>query len=547
MATQAAKGSKGYPQPVTYEKENFASTYDFLLGYVPDADPAQIPLSALTIASNATFIRNMLFRRNGVNQWPTTKPNSNKVMAIFPFFEPTTGLSILRFTRNTIHKATSAGWTPITPSGIPAMTGTDEDYFSFAVIDNRMFFTNGVDPIRELDIIALTYKQLGNAPSYKYITAAFNRIVGVNLTGVSPETSQVGWSGESNYAEWNPLVDISAGSQILTSSPNNLIDDCTGVFFTGNVLIVPRQQSIWMGTHTPSATNPFQFFVQIPTIGADVPRTIKLTDYGLVWLSNQTSHIYVWTPGSAVGDPDSLIISRQISRALRMKLNSANAVWADYGQEGKIYDIYTLGITSQSAEAFEYNFATKAWTTNNVGSNPTTTFTSNYANSSTTIDDLLGTINSLVGTIDSLGGLQQNSTRIFGFLNGELGTEQLFSGLSEELSNISVTDLANAFETEFRTKILEAPPDDTYLTLIRAMIYPYTIGSITLERSKDDGNTWTVMKTYVVTEISKQQFIQVKKVMKARRYQWRIKTSNCMFAFAGFFVRALSSGVSNTE
>jgi len=531
------------------EETQVGGSEDFLAGFINDSDPAQIPPNALVVADNVAYIRNMLFRRNGLQPYSLTKPNSSKVLNIYAANQVGSGLNIYRFDQSKIYVARSTGFVEITPNIIAANSGGLTDYFSFTAGDNRTFFCNGVDPIREIDPVALQYKQLGNAPVYKYITMAFNRLIGANRVDTTNVPYEIGWSGLMNYGEYDPTVDLSAGLTPLVDSPSDTSDDLTGISSYGNTLIACREKSMWLGSFTRSSTNPFSFYSALPKLGADTPRTIQLTDdFGLVWFNSSKNDVYVWSipTNSYQNNAPEAISATTVRRYLKQQFSTASEVWGAYSQDNKTYSLYFKYSNSSTVSVATFNFITKTWNTEEFNNSPSCTTDLDFSASTITINDLQGTINALLGTINSLGGLVANSTRFYGFDNGDIDTSPFYSGMASEVGNISLTDNGTSFTTEIRSKIFEIPIYDTIINLVRFAYTPYTTGTINLEYSKDDGNTWTTMKTVTVqsTQLNKAQLLQIRRARKARRFQWRITTSNCMFALNGFNIRAVTAGVS---
>lgn len=548
MAKFAVKPVKVLIPKLKQEQVKVIEIPDFLVGLFTDLDPEQIPENACTQLDNFDFYRGMPFRRNGLQPWPVPAPNTDPVLNVFPFFERSTGLNILRFTKSAIYSAAPTSWIPITPSGMSANSGDNNHFFTAGVIDNRFFFANGVDPIREVTIASDHYVALGDAPVYKYITTAFDRVIGASFVGSPNVGYQIGWSGIKNYGEWNPLTDITAGSQQLTSSPSSLSDDITGLFFTSQILLVPRQQSIFIGLVTSSGTSPFQFFQGIPlNVGADLPRTITLSDYGLLWVSNATSGVYAWVPGSTVTKVSDIEITGRIKRALRIALNNASQIWASYTHETRIYRIFISYGTQSIVQVFAYNFLYGNWTTNEIDGSLYSVSEVAYGNSNLSINSLPGTINALLGTIDSLGGVQQNATTAYGFKNGNLATHNPFSGLPDEFSNIEITDNGLPFQSTLATKIIEEEINDIYQNIVRLDLTPYNAGgTVTLSYSKDDGKTWVAAKSVTFNTTYQEQTILVKRALRFRRIVWKATTSDCMCAVNGFYAYALKGGISSS-
>jgi hypothetical protein len=505
---------------------------NFLGGLITDNDPSTISPTALQNLLNVVYDRNLLLRRNGLTQYSIAKPNSNKVMAVFVFFQTSQGVNLFRITRNTIHKATSAGWVAYAGT---ALTGTDVDYFNFTVADNRAFFTNnGVNVIQEILPGTNSWANLGNAPQYKYITSAFNRIIGANLAGAGAKPYQIGWSGDLNYGEWNPLTDISAGLTPLVDSPADLSDDITGVFNLASVLCIVRQRSIWLATKQPSATNPFNFFIAVPRIGCDTPRSICLFADGLLFYNFLTSSVYYYAPGPYKQDQPQ-DISGPIKRFLKSSIDDPSNVFGSFSYDRNTYTIYINSSSGTLTKAFSFNLNTKTWSYEEF-SNLSAVADIDYNTSTLAITGLTGLINALSGSISSLGGLVANASKFFGFNTGELNTQSTFSGFASQTGNITLSDSTGSFSTIIDSKTITVPLINAYISKCRVLYTPYSIGNVSLFYSKDDGVTWNLYKTVSVINsmLNKSQFIQGNKFLNCRRFIWRLSTSDCMLAVNGF-------------
>lgn len=550
MADLLSRPVKIIGNPGTLEQEDLIKIEDFLQGLIADADAARIPTNALAVATNATFCRAQVMRRNGLTEYSITKPNSTQINRTFAFYHDGTGITILRITKNTIHRAGSAGWTEYTPSGIAAFGGSDADPFFCTVGDNRLFVSNnGYDPIREVDPTTATYFALGNAPQYKYITTAFNRVIGAALVDpVGGDVAyQIGWSGDRNYDEWDPLVDLSAGSSPLVDSPSDVNDDLTGLFSYSNILIAPRIKTCWIGIGQPSATKPFNFYAALPDTGADIPRAIQLTNYGLAFYNYLESAAYVWLPTVGSNSRAENITTYKVARALKNSITDPNYVWASYSKDIRKYSIFVADPNTSTVKEWGFNFEYKTWEYAEFELGVSSVNDLDFASSSVTIDELTGDIDSLVGTIQSLSGLVSISTRFFGFQNGDLKFQGDYYGTTDEVDNIVLTDDGEEFTTTLAFKILEAPVEYLFCNLVRATVTPRSTGTVNLEYSKDDGQTWTTAKsvTFVSADLNKANIVQIKKAIRTKRIQWRLTTTDCMCSVTGFYAKGTKGGVTN--
>lgn len=518
---------------------------DFQGGLILDANPQSIPDNALQTLNNGNYIRNQLYRRNGLSRYTIDPPDVNRISSIFAFFEERTGVNFIRVTANSLYKAGVSGWEHITG---PALIGPATDPFSFTIADNRPFFSNnGNNVIQEIDPVAGTYAALGDAPKYKYIASAFDRVVGANLVDVTNVPYQIGWSGALNYGEWDPSVDISAGFTPLVNSPSDLSDAINGVFYVASALCIIRERSIWLGTNLPSATNPFNFFVSIPKVGCDCPKTVGLTTDGVIFYNFQKSSIYYFTPNLAAGQGEGQLIdiSGPVKRAIKSAISSPEEVFASYNADVNTYTLFIPSFSASNVLAFSYDFNTKTWS---IQQYQGVSYVEDieFFSSDIEIDELTGTIAGLAGSIDSLGGVVANTSRFFGFNDGTLAFQQFFSGEVQDADNIELTDLGVPFDFTVDSKTYGRKGYDNYMNQVSVEFTPYTTGNISLYYTKDNGLTFNLYKNIAVTEdmLFKSQIIKTKKPVKCRTFYWRVISSDCMFSLDSSKIWADQGGIS---
>jgi hypothetical protein len=354
-------------------------------GMVSSPDPENLENGQSVILKNMFTRFDHISRRNGSTLFTPVKPNSNKILGWFLYQKSDGSEKLIRFTRNTIHAASAGAWTALAGG---ALSGTDTDRWRTTILEDRMFASNnGVDVIQEINIGTNTYFNLGNAPKYKYIAGFGDRVVGFSLAGGVPVSNQIGWSGNRNYAEWNPLVDQSAGSKILTTSASDTSDFGSGIFSFGNVLVIIRQKSIWNATLQPISTDPFNCYQQIPNIGSDSPDSIaKCGVYGVAFLDTRTKSVYLYSLNNTV-----TVISDQIKNDLLSSISDPNLVFASYNQGTNEYSVCVPSNTSTLVREWIYGFDTKTWSFAEYDSISLLTCL-DFASGGITIDELIGTI-----------------------------------------------------------------------------------------------------------------------------------------------------------
>lgn len=494
-------------------------------GMVTSVDANDLPNNVLSFAKNAGVRFDRTSRRNGHRLFTPAKPNVNKILLLTIFDRNDGSVNFLRFTRNSIHLGTANVWTNI-PSAQP-LTGLDIDRIYGTVMNDRFFFTNGVDFIQELNLTTSSYAKLGNAPVYKYLTAFNNRIIGAHRGGAGPNPVEVGWSGDLNFGEWNPLSDFTAGSQPLNDSPSDLADFITGLFSFSNTLVVMRQRSIWQATKQPSATAPFYFYNTEPGLGSDSPNTIAKIPHGVCFFDYRTGNIYVFTVDGqiqAIGDP--------IIKTLLPQIEDPAQVTGSYNSINQEYSLTVTAASSPITRIWTYNFRSKVWWYDEI-EKVVTVSNLDYSNSSLSVDELIGVVDGLVGSVDSLVNKIRTASRFYGMIDGDILVED----------KEAVTDAGVSFETCIDSKLFNIPTDDINLARWRFEIIPYTMGEIQLYYSKN-GVDFTFAKTYTINiaQLKKPLLMIVNKHINTRKFMWRLCTSNVKFDIIDYEVHVYPGG-----
>jgi hypothetical protein len=491
-------------------------------------DPRDIDPGQLTVANNIDIDTNVWDRRTGYNILTPTKPDSTKVLSFQSVELYNSSIVQLRFDSGKIYRRGSGSWTEITGGGL---AGGDNDRFSVTTLLNRFFCSNnGVDVIQELDLTGNTYADLGNAPAYKYITAYYNRIVGAyNTTSLNP--IEVGWSGDINLDEWDPVTDPSAGSNPLYDTPTNYADQITGLFTFGDYLIIPRERSIYLATKQPIATVPFYFYPAVLNIGSDLPYSICIVKNGICFADRRTRMVYYYEVGTSAPIP----IGQQIYNILNIANLDPDTIYSGYDP---YHQEYVLGVPSASSTVttqYIFNFKTQVWYTeviNNasfIGSSP-------FSAQTAAIQDLIGNIEDLTGDIDSLSPSTTFPTRFVGLTNGDI----------LQSSDSADTDGGVTYTFDIQSKTFEENGFDFYVKRLNLIFMPIKTGSFSVYYSTDNSNTWTLYKDVSVssTDIGDRQLVTCVKLIKCRQYSFRITSTSGLFSITHYEIERDPGGPS---
>lgn len=509
-------------------------------GVITMIDPLDIPPGALQTGKNIIVRFDRTSRRPGSVLLDPAKPDSNEVLGL-AFIKLKNGVAYtFRFTATSIYSRNALDWTEVTGGGL---TGLQTDRFQVVNVLNRIIFTNnGADVVQEIDPAVLTYAALGNAPTYRYVTGFYNRAVGAALRG-SNEV-QVGWSADGVIDEWDPAVNKTAGNSPILESPSDLSDYITGIFGFTNVMILLREQSIWLATKKPIPTDPFNFYAVFPGIGCDVPSSVAVIPNGLAWLDTRTGTVWAYTPGGA---PEP--IGRSIEANLLRGVDDPSQCFGSYASKPNEYTVAIPRAGSTLVTTWTYNFRTKAWAEGEYESitsiDDIELATGGVVGSGLTIDDLIGTIDQLVGNIDELGPAGPvvgpdiiANVRLFGKSNGDVLLE-------DETVD---TDNGTEFETLIDSKTFQIPTDDMMVMELRLEFLKKLAGSFEIYWSKDGGKTFSLYRTVADTyiPIGESKIVKTFGPMKARNYVWRIRATEGAFDILAFEVLVSQSGKSIT-
>lgn len=478
---------------------------------------------------NFIVFQNRTRRRFGITTFPAVKPNSNKILGLSVYDKADGTVRFVRFTRNSVHTAGTSIWTVITG---PALLGSDDDWFATLNVDDRLLFTNGgIDTVQEIDTVTNTYAPLGNAPKVKYLTAFGDRVLGFYSTSPLNPT-YVGWSGNRNYGEWDPLVDISAGFTSLTNTGTDLSDPISGALVFNNIMKIFRFRSIWEATLTNSYSQPFYFYQKVPSIGCDCPQSLTKIPGGACFVDTFSKGIYQYNADDTIKNIGESIITDFLN-----DIETRNDVIGTFSFKNSQYQILINKQSSSTSVVWEYNFKSETWNRNEYSN---ICFISNldFGSGSLTIDELSGTIDELLGTIDSLGaGTDRVSSLFLGSRDGEVYLE-------DETKDVDDT---GSYTSSLISKEFELPETAQFVVELEVEIQVKSnVGNITLEYRKDNNTVWLPYKTKVwaIGDNGNRLRVKAKKNVRCRNYQFRISSNSGFFEIEKYIIRLDQAGES---
>ena len=522
------------PQPQQQEYPEPQKLFDDNMSVVGGMDtfhnPNTIDASHWVSLLNVTNRNSKLSRRAGGAVITPVKPDSNKVLQFYTTTLWNTDAIQLRFTRSAIYARSGGAWTLFTGE---SLNGSDTDRFRLINAVDRVFVTNnGVDPIRELDVVNNVILALGNAPRFKYICFVADRIVGAYLKGTDitgDNPTLVGWSGDINFSEWDPTVDFSAGDDPLYESQSPYSEFLTGIFGFESVVLVMRQRSIVLGTLQPSATDPFYFYTAVPGFGSDSPDTIQQIPGGVIFYDFRTRMVYSYMVGQTLPE----LIGLPISETLTNQIIDNTLLFSSFDPINLEYQLCIPVASSLTTRIWTYNLKTQAWSFDEVN-NVSSIDNVEFSQATGTIGDLVGTIGNLLGEIVDLSPSVNVSTRFYSLSTGDI----------EQYDPTLDVDDSGSYTTTIQSKIFELPMLDASFQRVRLEVVVRKATTLILSYSKDNGVTWSVYKSVDLAPIvsgnnNNRQLVIASKHIRSRQLQFKIDSSNGLWDIVGYEVHYL--------
>ena len=498
-------------------------------GMYTNIDPADIPDGALVIARNARVRYDKTIRRSGKSVYSAAAPNANQVKRLITY-EPSKGtIYVIRLTQTGGHYTDGIGWT--------ALAGTiagGDNFIDTAVAEGTLVIANGEDRLQKIDLSLGTISDLGTiAPRARYCTGFAERVVAASVGTTPNGTSTLYWSGNQNITEFDAAEDISAGNKPIVTSGKDSVDPISGLFGLTNVMIIPRESSIWLATKQPIASNPFNTYSALSGIGADLPSAIARTESGIIFPSVENGAIFDYTPGQQLtGDSD---IAWTVNDELFAAIEDSAILFSDYNKNKKEFMFGIPESDFGGCKLWIWNRITKAWSYDEVD-DASAILSHIRLSDYTSFDDLTGTFDALTGTFDGLSVTPKRETVVLlGYNDGVI---------LEEDSSV-VKDNTVAFTFEARSKEFKFPREDTLMSELKFEYNGITAGTFAVQYSKDHGTNWITASNPSIV-VGSAELLTFKKPVKARRIMWRITSLDGDFELINYEVSVYVSGESTS-
>jgi hypothetical protein len=281
------------------------------------SDPAvSMPTGASPFMRNCSVYQGLLRKRPGFGQHVDGNTSlGNQVLGLFShknaagntFLVANTKTGFFRFNDST------EVWDTMTGS---ALTGTDDDLFSYEVSQTDIVFSQGVDRVMLHDLSGTSYAQLSaNCPPARRLCRFNNRLnLGWTLESAFQEAYRHRWPINGDHSNWTGVGAGFRDEPEMTKYLHGMLRIGT------NAMANYYVDAIEVVTQQPNATAPFVYHLQIPEIGLLAPHTLKGRNNQHFFLAKDDFYMFNGMQVEPIGGPvrDELFYTLAIGNPLVM-------------------------------------------------------------------------------------------------------------------------------------------------------------------------------------------------------------------------------------
>lgn len=494
-------------------------------GMVTVIDPSDLKNNQFQVVKNARVRFDKTSRRIGKTLFGPTKPDSNAVVSLLGYRKNLDTNYIIRFTTSGIYYTDLASWTALSGT---LLTSPDDFFLMAQIFELLAFVDNGQNRIQKIDIDAGTFADLAaNAPFARCITGFGNRLVYANIGNELEQASTIGWTGDQAYTIFDPEDDPSAGSSPLIEESGDFADPIRNLHGFAALMIVVRENSLWLAQKLEIESQPFNFFKSKPGYGTNAPRTCVPGENNLIFFDPRSSKLIEWTPGEQINE-----IGISVRNNLLNSVEDPTKFYGEYDKLNSEYHLMAKNLSDTYTKEWIINMETHAISYDEIPIVSTVKLLDVYS-SVTRIDDLTGTIDNLAGTIDGLSATSvATPTLIHGYTDGTL--------MKDDSTQDDDNDVDFTFE--LRSKKYNFPKANTLFNEILFEYVATIAGSITLQYSKDNGTTWTTAKVFSTSIGSNGNLCKYKRSIQARSLIWRLTATDGLFDITRYQLYVTEAG-----
>lgn len=458
------------------------------------------------------------------------------IMLAFEFRTADGTSIVLRFTTRDMQYFDGASWITIPDAGFPGpgvppplFTGGITNFFSVTAFGKKLIFTNGIDGLFSFNPATMAITKIttsSSVPNAQHLTTFAGRVVATNYTdGTGNHPTGVSWSSKNDETKWDGAVDLGAGFEEVTSSPNPDTDICQATIpITDELALICRRRSIWLMSATGIADVPFRFSLLHDQVGTESPYSIVAVLGGLVGFFDDDFYFVDRNQAKPVGTP--------IVDDLNEIILAPRELWGTFDPFRKEYRC----VIKEDSAIWRYSMRdATGWSRDVYPFTPKTIAAiGHYTVGGLMIDGLTGTIDGLVGTIDELGGgtvvrggayITPNNAGLGGFVTREDPTRTTDV-------NGAGADTASQFVAATAAAVNDSPLYSAEVVELQLEYESPVTQTVYFQYSLDGGASWSTMDAPSASATTVPSILSARKSLtgsvSASRLMFRITT------FSGF-------------
>lgn len=422
---------------------------------------------------NMRLSRNDLRKREGKTLFQTgAMAGANKVIHLTQYPLSSQAIRLVRFSPTSAEKynAVTGAWDDITGA---AFTGSDDEFFSTTVAEDKLIITNGIDIIR-------TYNDAGNTtdlvatsgavPKAKFLEYNGGYLIGGYTTKIgNTYPTGIDWSDIGNITKWGSG---NYGGTLLYHDPLPI----RGLKNLNEYTIAYKKNSIYAGRKVDTS-DIFIFDLLFTGIGLLSHRT--LVDYrgAHYFMGTDDFYIFKGIRPESIGDAT---VKREVFGRLGTTQNRSFAIQVIDMDE--IWFFVVISGYDWPTEIWKYNYRTGFWYFDTC--DQLTSACTYYAASSVSWQDVVGSWNSQTWRWDDKLTTSESPMIMFGDVNGNVYKQNTLvnndNGVAIDGSWESMDFTADKFENYKRWLQLD---------------FEAVGNSVDIAYSTDYGDTWVTIKS----------------------------------------------------
>jgi len=293
------------------------------------------------------------------------------------------------------------------------LTGEDDDLFSFATSQDKVVFSQGVDPVQLIDLITpTTFAALdADCPPAKYLTRFADRLFLAwtmeDTSGtLTPRPFRVRWSVALDHTDW---TGIGSGFRDNNEDPYFV----QNIRKLQNALGVYTEKSIWLAERTGVSSAPARYTLAAPDVGLYAPRTLSGLREQHFFLGQDNFYIFNGGAPAQIGDSIRDVMFSQLNpEALENNWSITMSDTQEY------LTFQCIGERNYPTKVWAFNYGRGVWYPWTISGH--TCGTLHRLDATVRIDDLIGTIDDQTWLLDDVFNSNAYPSLVTGHTDGKI-------------------------------------------------------------------------------------------------------------------------------